>query len=160
MDRKRRLLAATELRVHLGEALKALETEDLVIEKGGVPVAILSRYDGVVYNIRKRGSDMNTNAAYEAALARRGNPAALPAALEAMRLGWVGVDSDELVAEIYAAREAGASARVFDFDEGEDEPADDDVPARQRRLQSRDEQDVRKVAEEPYRGYGGERRGD
>jgi hypothetical protein len=160
MDRPRRRLAATELRVHLGEALKALETEDLVIEKGGVPVAILSRYDGVVYNIRKGGSDMNQNAAYEAALCRRGNPAALPAALEAMRLGWVGIDSDELVAEIYAAREAGASSRVLDFDEGEDEADDDDIPSGQRLLQPRDEQEIRKVAEARRTDYGRRGRGD
>ena len=153
-------MAATELRVHLGEALRALETEDLVIEKGGVPVAILSRYDGVVYQIRKGGSDMNKNAAYEAALVRRGNAAALPAALEAMRLGWVGINSDELVAEIYAAREDGASSRVLDFDEGEDEDDDGDVSARQRLLHPRDEQEVRKVAEERRGGYGDRGRGD
>ena len=41
MGKPRRTLPATELRVHLGEALRALEAEDLVIEKGGVPVALL-----------------------------------------------------------------------------------------------------------------------
>jgi len=160
MDRPRRRLAATELRVHLGEALKALETEDLVIEKGGVPVAILSRYDGVVYNIRKGGSDMNKSAAYEAALSRRGNPAALPAALEAMRLGWVGIDSDELVAKIYAWRAAGTSNRVIDLSEDDDgaedhreDAEDDEVSTGYGLLHQSDETEARRVADDRDGGY-------
>ena len=47
MDMKeKRRLPATELRVRLGEALRSLEDGDIVIEKGGVPVAVLSRYPG------------------------------------------------------------------------------------------------------------------
>jgi hypothetical protein len=151
MAKPRRKLPATELRVHLGEALKALEEEDLVIEKGGVPVAILSRYDGIVYRVGKGGTEMSTGTtAYLAALSKRGNPAAWPAAFNAMKRGWAGIESGEMTGAVYAAREAGASTRAYTIDE--EDASDDEVPGRQRYLH-RGSREARRVADEGDGGY-------
>ena len=48
--KKRTTVSATDLRVNLGAMLRRLEAEDLVVEKGGVPVAVLSRYEPVAAN--------------------------------------------------------------------------------------------------------------
>lgn len=148
MERPRRRLPATELRVHLGEALKALENEDLVIEKGGVPVALLKRYDGVVYEIGKGGGDMGANnTAYSEALSKRGNPNGWPGALAAMNAGWAGLDSDNLNAALYAARAAGTNTPLPDLSEGAEDAEDDEVSPGLRLLQPRDEPPVRRVAD-------------
>jgi hypothetical protein len=134
MERPRRRLPATELRVHLGEALKALEGEDLIIEKGGVPVALLTRYDGTVYD---------------------GNPNGWPGALAAMNAGWAGLDSDSLNAALYAARASGTKPPLPDLSEDGDnaEDAEDgEVSPGLRLLQPRDEPPVRRVADEPDDG--------
>lgn len=150
-------MPATELRVHLGEALRALETEDLVVEKGGVPVALLTRYDGTAYQLRKGGGDMTTNAAYEAALSKRGDAAAWPGTFAVMKLGWLEIDSDELVESIYKWRAAGTSNRVVELsedDEGGGEDAEDgEVSPGYRLLHQRHETETRRIADERDGGY-------
>lgn len=158
MDRPRRRIPATELRIHLGQALKALNEEDLVIEKGGFPVAILTRYDGAVYRIEKE-TEMTANAAaYARAVMRPGNPAAIGAALAVIKLGWAGLDADAVVDSIYAARDAGASSRVADLDRDEDqadEEGEDDgqVSFGYRFLPQGADQEIRRVADAPDEGY-------
>jgi hypothetical protein len=91
IDMKRRRISATELRVHLGEMLRALEDEEFVIEKGGVPVAVLSRYRPVEAE-RVRG-------------VLKGDPSKWPDALAAIEEGFTGIDGEALKDEIYRRRE-------------------------------------------------------
>ncbi len=113
-------MPATELRVHLGEALKALETEDLLIEKGGVPVALLSSYQG---QAEQEVDEMRPE--YERSLSKRAEPNGIARTLAAMERGWVGIDADELSANIERWREAGArTTRPALDDEDEDEGPD------------------------------------
>jgi len=152
---RRRAVPATELRVHLGEALRALDEGELVIEKGGVPVAVLRRWAGE--GDSEEGPPMD--GAYAAALSRRARPGGLAAALEAMARGWSGIDADLLAAEVIAARDAGASDRSFapgkdDDDEGEGEGEDaGEVPGRQRHLYRRARRPDTRVADEPDQPY-------
>jgi len=131
---KRRTISATELRIHLGETLRRLEDEELVIEKGGVPVAVLRRYV-------PQAAEARVEAEYERALARRAAPNGWERMDGAMAAGWAGVKPEELVANIYRWRDESARlGRYFEF--GEDEPgaSDDDAGllTGQRRLRSRD----------------------
>ena len=89
--RRRRTLPATKLRIHLGEALRSLKDADIVIEKGGVPVALLTRYTE---------PPVAVDDAYEQAIARRGDPDAWPEAMKAMTTGWAGIDPDTLTADV------------------------------------------------------------
>ncbi len=132
---RRTTISATELRVHLGETLRRLDKEDLVIEKGGVPVAVLRRYV-------PEAAESRVEAEYERALARRAEPRGWERMDAAIAAGWAGVDADELVANIYRWRDEDArQSRHFEFDDGEMGASDDDkggVSPRQRHLQSHD----------------------
>jgi antitoxin (DNA-binding transcriptional repressor) of toxin-antitoxin stability system len=119
-------MAATDLRVHLGEALRSLEDGDIIIEKGGIPVAVLSRY-------APESTADERAAAYERALSQRGDrsPEAWALALEAMKLGWTGIDAEELKAQIYRDRDRSGS-RYYDPDRSRN--VADEPPAGQRRV--------------------------
>ena len=139
MSKPRRTVPATELRVHLGEALKALEDEDIVVEKGGVPVALLTRYRREVAHM-----EPGTETQYERALSKRAEPGGWERTLVAMERGWAGINEDEMIANIYRWRELGATQRRYglddDFasDDKVDEGLDDGsgaISSRQRYLQ-------------------------
>ena len=133
MGKPRRTLPATELRVHLGEALRALEAEDLVIEKGGVPVALLVKYRGESQTFETAASSE-----YERALSHRAEPAGWQRMDGVMASGWAGIEAEELAANVYRWRAEGAQPRHFSFDDPAQEEADErDVPDRQRRLHPR-----------------------
>ncbi|HXK32601.1 MAG TPA: hypothetical protein VNM91_01125 [Dehalococcoidia bacterium] len=127
-------MAATDLRVHLGEALRRLEHEDIVIETGGVPVALLTRY--VPDGERKRSLDEE----YARAVSKPVEPGGREKMLAAIAQGWPeGFDADEVIKNIYRWRDEGASTRYYRFnDEGEPYRVDEsEVPARQRRVRRR-----------------------
>jgi antitoxin (DNA-binding transcriptional repressor) of toxin-antitoxin stability system len=132
---RRRIVSATEVRTHLGEALRSLEQEELVIEKGGVPVAMLVKY-------RPPAVATSREEAYEQALTKRAEPAGWERMDAAMAAGWAGIEPDELTANIYRWRAEGGTARRYSFDDGDVDAAAEvtdarDVPARQRRLHPR-----------------------
>ncbi len=134
MSKPRRTLPATELRVHLGEALRALENEDIVVEKGGVPVALLIKY--------RSESESAAPAApgeYERALSHRAEPDGWQRMDAVMASGWAGIEPEEFVANVYRWRAEGAQPRHFSFDEPEGKAEADErrVPGRQRRLHPR-----------------------
>lgn len=144
MNKRRRVIAATELRVHLGEALRSLEREELVIEKGGVPVALLIKYEP------ERSSGIE--AEYERALSKRAEPEGWKKMESVLAAGWAGIDADELVANIYRWREEGRSLREYRLDEQEGESDGGEVSPGQRRMRARDPQ-TQRVADgdgEPY----------
>jgi len=114
MSKPRRTIPATELRVHLGEALRALEAEELVIEKGGVPVALL-----IKYRSETEAAGPPAAGEYERALSHRAEPASWRRMDAVMASGWAGVEAEELVANIYRWRAEGAEPRHFSFDEPE-----------------------------------------
>lgn len=135
MNKRRRIMPATELRIHLGEALKALEEEDIVVEKGGVPIAMLVRYGPEA----KAMSEAATS--YERALSKRAEAGGWERTLGAIEVGWAGIDEGELIANIYRWREEGATRRHVSLDD-DDEDGDEEhtygsgaVFGRQRRLQ-------------------------
>lgn len=133
MKKPRRTLPATELRVHLGEALRALEAEDLVIEKGGVPVALL-----IKYRAETEPAEPAPSGEYERALSKRAEPAGWERMDAVMASGWAGIEAEELAAHVYRWREEGASARHYSFDEpAEAEDDERQIPYRQRRLHTR-----------------------
>jgi len=147
MSKTRRVLAATELRVHLGEALRALATEDLVIEKGGVPVALLISYrSGAVEGAPEPAG------AYERAVSKRAEPGGLERMESVMGSGWAGIEAEEIVANVYRWREEGASARHFSFDEPLEEGDEREVPGGQRRLHPR-RAEGKRVADSDGPGY-------
>ena len=126
-------MPATELRIHLGEALKGLEEEDIVVEKGGVPIAMLVRYGPEA----KAMSEAATS--YERALSKRAEVGGWERTLSAMERGWAGISAEELTANIYRWREEGATRQYVSL---EDEAGDEEHPhgsralfGRQRRLQ-------------------------
>ena len=130
-------MAATELRVHLGEALRALAREDIVIEKGGVPVALLTRFEP--------GSPARMPAAleaeYERSLAKRAEPGGFERMERAMEAGWEGLNIDEMEANIYRWRREGTRPAAFRVDDDDDTEADADggeVSVRYERVHSRD----------------------
>ncbi len=112
MSKQRRKIPATELRVHLGEALKALEDEDIVIEKGGVPVALLTRYGREVGTM-----EAATETQYERALSKRAEAGGWERTLSAMERGWLGINEDEMTANIYRWRAEGATQRRYELDD-------------------------------------------
>jgi len=133
MSKRRRIMPATELRIHLGEALKALEEEDIVVEKGGVPIAMLVRYGPEA----KAMSEAATS--YERALSKRAEAGGWERTLSAIERGWAGIDEGEMIANIYRWREEGATRRYVSLD---DEDSDEEhtygsgaLFGRQRRLQ-------------------------
>lgn len=132
MSKPRRTVPATELRVRLGEALKALEDEDIVVEKGGVPVALLTRYGKEVAGM---GAEIET--LYERALSKRAEPGGWDRTLSAMERGWAGINDDEMTANIYRWREEGTTRTRYELDEtleGEDQPHAGEILDRQRRM--------------------------
>jgi hypothetical protein len=130
MKKPRRTLPATELRVHLGEALRALETEDLVIEKGGVRVALL-----VKYQPEAEAAGPAAEGEYEHALSKRAEPGGRERMNAVMASGWAGVEAEEIVANIYRWRDEGSESRHYSFD-GPIEAEEDErqIPYRQRHL--------------------------
>ena len=99
--RRRRTLPATELRVHLGAALRALAEEDIVIEKGGVPVALLTAY-------RPAAAEAGgAETAYTRSLSRAAEPGGWERMDAAMAAGWTGIEPEELVANVYRWRAEG-----------------------------------------------------
>ena len=128
-----RVISATELRVHLGETLRRLEDEEVVIEKGGVPVAVLRRYVPA-------SAGGSAEAEYANAVAKRAEPNGWVRMDASMAAGWSGLDADELVANIYRWRDEGARlSRHYDFDEDEPGANEDDsgVSAGQRHMRGR-----------------------
>jgi len=120
-------MPATELRVHLGAALRALVREDLVIEKGGVPVAVLTGY--------RPEEAAAVEGEYERALSKRAEPRGSERMSAAMAAGWSGIEPEELVANVYRWREKGAPSRRLSLDAvPEEQPRAGKVPARQRRV--------------------------
>jgi hypothetical protein len=155
--RKRRRIPATELRVHLGEALKALQTEELVIEKGGVPVAVIRLYEGPSEEV----SEMRTE--YERSLSKRAEPNGIARTLAAMERGWVGIDADELSANIERWREAGArSTRPSLDNDDEDEDSDDGEtsPGQQHLYRLDAPETTLRVADDPGPGWRAGRSSD
>ena len=147
MSKPRRTLPATELRIHLGEALRALEAEDLVIEKGGVPVALLIKYRAEAEAAGPAAGE------YELALSQRAEPAGWQRMDAVMASGWAGIEAAELAANVYRWRAEGAEPRQFSFDEADQEDADErGIPDRQRRLHPRRPQGKR-VADGDDSGY-------
>ena len=147
MSKRRRTLAATELRVHLGEALRALETEDLVIEKGGVPVALLISYRSETVEVAPEPAG-----AYERAVSKRAEPGGLERMESVMGSGWAGIEAEEFVANVYRWREAGASARHFSFDEPLEDTGEREVSGGQRRVHPR-RTEGKRVADSDGPGY-------
>ena len=146
MNKRRRILAATELRVHLGEALRALEAEDLVIEKGGVPVALLVKYRAETEPAERSAGE------YERALSRSAEPGGRERMESVLGSGWAGIEAEEIVANVYRWREEGASARHFSFDEPLEEGDEREVPGGQRRLHPR-RPEGKRVADSDGPGY-------
>lgn len=143
MSKRRRTIAATDLRVHLGEALKALDEEDIVIEKGGIPVAMLTKYG----DAREMSPLRSTE--YEMALGKRAEPGTWPEAEAAMASGWAGIEAAELVAEVYRGREAGATERHYELESFSYER---EVSGRQRRMHPGPGK-TKRVAEKPAPKY-------
>ncbi len=145
-------MAATELRVHLGEVLRALEREDIVIAKGGVPVALLVRYEPEPARYEPGSAAVEEE--YERALSRRAEPGGAERMDAAMAAGWAGIEAEELAANVYRWREEGASARRLSLDDDEPEVGDDggEVPAGQRHLYQSHPK-TRRIAEKDGPGY-------
>ena len=102
--KKERRLPATHVRVHLGEVLRSLEREgDVVIERDGIPVARLVRYEPV------------DRAALPPGVSKAGDPSAWPRAIAAARRGWKDIDGERLIAQIRQWRDEG-SRDSFDAD--------------------------------------------
>lgn len=129
--------------------LRRLEDEELVVEKGGIPVAILSRYRP---EADSRMLSRPVNEEYERALVKRADPDEWETTMNAIRGGWTGVDAEEMIRNIYAARDVNARlARHYDLDESEatSEVRDDawsTAPARLRHLH-RPAADTKRVAD-------------
>ena len=147
MVRKRKGIPATEVRVHLGEALKAVEDADLVIEKGGVPVAILTKY--------APAGEASVAAAteYERALSKRAEAGAVERMSAAMARGWATIDADEFIERVYRAREEGASARDVTLDDDEGGADDGELPDRHGRVYRRPPAPDLRVADGPGPEY-------
>ena len=129
-------MAATELRVHLGDALKSLEDEDIVVEKGGVPIAMLVKYG------REAKVMTETASSYERALAKRAEAGGWERTLGAIERGWAGINEEELIESIYRWRQEGGTRRRYGLDDddagdGVGEGRDDgrEIPLGQRHLQ-------------------------
>lgn len=131
--KKRATVSATDLRVRLGEMLRRLEGEDLVIEKGGIPVAVITRYqrgsgwpeyrEGErMLDVRKEQAvnesdvvrkiaDIRARYASGRAGADAGKGAADDTtwddAMAAIREGW-SIDGDKMIEDTYRWREEGS----------------------------------------------------
>lgn len=141
-------MSATDFRVHFGEALQALDAEDVVVEKGGMPVALLIPFRRDADLTGEGGDEMNK--AYSAAVSRPAKPNGLASMIAAMERGWAGIAAAEMVESILARREAAAKSEHYALDEEAD---DSEVPAGQRYLYSRTVGEVRRVADESDSGY-------
>jgi antitoxin (DNA-binding transcriptional repressor) of toxin-antitoxin stability system len=101
--KKERRLPATHVRVHLGEVLRSLEREgDVVIERDGIPVARLVRYEPADHAARPPG------------VSKAADPSAWPRAIAAIRQGLTGIDGEQLIADIRRWREEGSRDRYED----------------------------------------------
>jgi hypothetical protein len=162
---RERIMPATQLRVRLGEALRMLDDEDIIVEKGGVPIALLTRYTRRPGEAA-RGEDAMpvTTTAYAAALLKAGTRGGVARAVAAMERGIPGWDADALIADVRAARAAGTKTTSYSLTDDDEEDADDDLPARQRHRYRRPEAESPRVAEERGEwnadGGGGDQRSD
>ena len=165
MKKNRRVVSATELRVHLGEILRSLETQDIVVEKGGLPVAMVVRYESTALGpagLRYYANAPVSAQEYEAALSQRADPGGAERMDAAMAAGWAGIDADELTANVYRWREEGATSRFLSPSEDDDQAEDEDggeVSGGQRYLYQSHPQ-TRRIAEKDGPGYSSGGAGD
>jgi hypothetical protein len=130
--RKRSTVSATEMRVRMGEMLRRLKDEDLVIEKGGVPVAVVTRYTAADW--AAGASD------YERALSSKGDAAAWPDIMRYLAADPMDAKTAEAMkAEIYRARDESVEYARYYMD---------DVPE-----QSGPAEEGRRVADRGATGY-------
>jgi antitoxin (DNA-binding transcriptional repressor) of toxin-antitoxin stability system len=139
MSKPRRTMPATEFRVRLGEVLRSLGREDIVIEKGGIPVAVLTAYSPAAVEMAgPRPAAAGIDAEYDRAVSKRAEPRGWERMDEAMAAGWAGIEPEELAANIYRWREEGQTSEVAVWDRGNaptEEAADGgEVPAGQQHL--------------------------
>lgn len=123
----RTVVSATDLRVRLGEMLRRLEHEDLVIEKGGVPVAVLTRYMPEPASRSPVAGGKHDE--YEAALVKRADARGWETTLDAIRSGWGSeVDADAMARRVYEARDMNRRrSRNYTVDlENESAPGSED----------------------------------
>ncbi len=100
MKAKKRVVPATEARVHLGELLRALAREDVIIEKGGVPVAALI----AIHDYERQGAGASP-------VLREASPGAFEAALDAARRLPVDPVWDEVASNFPRWRREGSRRR-------------------------------------------------
>lgn len=163
----RTVVSATDLRVRLGEMLRRLEHEDLVIEKGGVPVAVLTRYMPEPASRSPVAGGKHDE--YEAALVKRADARGWETTLDAIRSGWGSeVDADAMARRVYEARDMNRRrSRNYTVDlENESAPGSEDgdhawttAPARLRRLH-RPPEDPKRVADAGTAPYDAGTAGD
>jgi antitoxin (DNA-binding transcriptional repressor) of toxin-antitoxin stability system len=159
MSKPRRTMPATEVRVRLGEVLRCLASEDIVIEKGGIPVAVLTAYQApAVETAGRRPAAGGIEDEYERAVSRRAEPRGWERMDKAMAAGWAGIGPDELAANVYRWREEGQTSEdpVWDAEYLATQEAADggEVPAGQQHLYSRRRRSGEKrVAEDRGPGY-------
>lgn len=163
----RATVSATDLRVRLGEMLRRLEHEDLVIEKGGIPVAVLTRYAPEAGPRSLEPATMK--AEYEAALVKRADTTGWETTLDAIRVGWGSeVDASAMARRVYEARDVNARrSRRYDVDPEDESAATSEgrddawttAPARLRRLH-RPPADAKRVADAGAAPYDAGAAGD
>jgi antitoxin (DNA-binding transcriptional repressor) of toxin-antitoxin stability system len=117
MSKPRRTMPATEFRVRLGEVLRSLDREDIVIEKGGIPVAVLTAYRPPAADTAGRPADAGIESEYDRAVSKRAEPRGWELMDEAMAAGWAGIEPDELVANVYRWREEGQTSEFRSWDD-------------------------------------------
>jgi hypothetical protein len=98
--KRRRIMAATDVRVHLGEVLRSLDKHDVIVEKDGMPVAIISRFP----ESRRRNDSGQRESTSRSGVSSSGRikPSPKPA-LSAE-------EAERIIADIYRWRDEGAVA--------------------------------------------------
>jgi len=123
---KAKRMPATEFRVHLGKVLRNLDRGDVIIEKGGVPVARVTRY---APDVPTRSTDEHRGTG----VSRAAVPGAWERFMESSRTGQRAFrDAERMKRDIYRRREEQVTmARYYDLGTGGEHSTD--VPPRQRR---------------------------
>jgi prevent-host-death family protein len=102
IDREPTSVPATELRVHLGSVLRRIRKgEDIVIEKGGTPVAVV--IDVTKYEQLREIERQHTPLRPQRVLASPA-PDGPERLRRAMKTGWKGIDGEELKKRIRESR--------------------------------------------------------